>query len=57
MFNKKVIGYSLTKTKVIVLQSIQQSKFFDFSPSAICRCCNKKQKSHKGYVWKYIEEE
>lgn len=55
--NQKVIGYSLTETKVIIIQSICQAKKFGFNPGNICSCCNGKLKQHKGFIWKYIEEE
>ena len=54
--NKKVLGYSLTDTKVIILQSIRQSKKFGFDPAAICNCCNGKRKSHKGFEWFYLDD-
>lgn len=50
---KKVIGYSLTSTKVIVLQSTRQAEKFGFNQGAIWNCCNGKRKSHKGFIWKY----
>ena len=52
--SRKIIGFSLTDKKVIVLQSAQQSKKFGFNQSAICRCCNGERKSHKGFKWYYI---
>ena len=54
--NKKVIGYSLTSTKVIVLQSIKQAQNLCFDPSYICKCCNGKAKSHKGFKWFYLND-
>ena len=54
--NKKVLGYSLTDTKVIILQSIRQSKKFGFDHAAICNCCNGKRKSHKGFEWFYLDD-
>ena len=53
--NKKVIGYSLTETKVIILQSTHQAEKFGFNQGAICECCNGKRKSHKGFIFKYHE--
>ena len=55
--SKKVIGYSLTETKVIVLQSAKQGEKFGFNRRTISACCNGKRKSHKGYIWRYIEED
>lgn len=52
---RKIIGYSLIDTNVIILQSIQQSKLFGFDSGAICNCCNGKRKSHKGFKWFYLD--
>ena len=54
--SKKVIGYSLTDTKVIILQSTKQAKKFGFNQGCICECCNGKRKSHKGYKWFYLDD-
>ena len=51
----KVVGYSLTETKVIILQSAEQGKKIGFSSECISRCCKGKQKTHKGYTWKYLD--
>ena len=53
---KKVMAINLTENKVIVFQSMAQAKELGFDSSNICRCCQGKQKAHKGYKWKYIEE-
>ena len=54
---RKVIGKSLTETKVIILQSSRQGEKFGFCQSGISACCIGKYKKHKGYSWRYIEEE
>ena len=54
--SKKVIGYSLTTTKVIVLQSTKQAKKFGFNQGNIYDCCNGKRKSHNGYRWYYLDD-
>ena len=54
--NKKVLGYSLTDTKVIILQSTQQANKFGFSQGCINECCNGKRKSHKGFEWFYLDD-
>ena len=54
--SKKVIGYSLTETKVIILQSTGQGKFFGFDSGHICKCCNGKRKSHKDFKWFYLND-
>lgn len=52
--SRKIIGYSLTSTKVIILQSATEAKKFGFHQGKICACCNSKQKQHKGYRWYYL---
>ena len=52
--SKKVIGYSLTETKVIILQSAKQGKNLGFDPGHISDCCIGKRKTHKGYKWKHL---
>ena len=54
--SKKVIGYSTTTTKVIILQSTRQAEKFGFDHGHICKCCNGKLKQHKGYVFKYYDK-
>ena len=51
---KKVMAISLTETKVMVFQSESQAEKLGFGQSCISKCCNGKQKSHKGYKWRYI---
>ena len=53
---RKVIGYSLTSTKVIILQSTRQANKFGFDNGSISKCCNGKLKSHKGYKWYYLDD-
>lgn len=56
--NKKVIGYSLTSTKVIVLQSISQANKFGFNSHVICDCCKGKYcrcHEYKGFKWYYFD--
>ena len=54
---RKVLGKSLTETKVVILQSTRQGEKFGFCQSSISACCIGKYKKHKGYSWRYIEEE
>lgn len=54
---KKVIGYSLETTKVVVLQSATQGKKLGFNQGNISGCCNGKLKSAYGFIWKYLEED
>lgn len=53
--SKKVIGYSLTDNKVVILQSTGQTKKFGFDQAAVSSCCRGDRKTHKGYKWKYLD--
>ena len=56
--SRKVIGYSLISTKVIILKSTQQAKKFGFNQGNVCAACKEKyHKSHeyKGYKWYYLD--
>ena len=52
--SKKVIGYSLNETKIIILQSKDQGTKFGFNAGHISACCHGKEKQHKGYRWEYF---
>ena len=52
--SQKVIAISLTKTKVLIFKSMRQAEKLGFDHGRISECCKGKQKSHKGYKWKYI---
>ena len=57
--SRKVIGFSLTDTKVIILQSTNQSKRFGFSSGHISNACRGKycgRHEYKGYCWYYLED-
>ncbi len=54
--SRKIIGYSLTSTKVIILQSTRQANKFGFDNGTISKCCNGKLKSHKGFKWYYLDD-
>lgn len=52
--SKKVMAISTTENKVLVFQSITQAEKLGFNSSYICKCCQGKQKTHKGYTWRYF---
>lgn len=57
--SQKVIGYSLTESKVIVFKSTRQAEKFGFNQGAICACCNGKYcggHEYKGYKWFYLDD-
>lgn len=54
---KKVMAISLTENKVIIFKSITQAEKLGFDHGNIINCCKGKNKSHKGYKWKYVKED
>lgn len=57
--SKKIIGFSSTETKVIVLKSIRQSKLLGFSFGNISLACRGKyceNHIYKGYKWYYFDD-
>ena len=55
--SKKIIGYSLTSTKVIILQGTRQAEKFGFSHGNISKACRGKyfgSHEYKGYKWYYM---
>ena len=57
--SRKVIGYSLTDTKVIILQSTRQAKKFGFDPSTISKACRGKycgSHVYNGFKWYYLDD-
>ena len=37
-------------------KSIRGAGRAGFDPSHVCDCCNGKRKTHKGFIWRYVEE-
>lgn len=56
LYDKKVVGVNINDGSIIKLDSMKQGKKFGFDDGNISKCCNKKKKSYKGYVW-YFEYE
>lgn len=54
--SKKVAQYTLDGELVKVWDSINECGRNGFDASTISKCCKGKKKTHKGYIWKYIDE-
>lgn len=55
-FGKAVIGVSISDTKVLKYETLNQVKKDGFQPSCVSCCCNKKRLTHRGYVWRFANE-
>lgn len=53
--SKTVLQFTLDGLLVKEWSSTRECERNGFDNSAVGRCCNGKQKSHKGYIWKYKE--
>ena len=51
--SKKVLQFTLDGELIREWNSIKECGRNGFSQSAVCLCCQGKQKTHKGFVWKY----
>ena len=51
--SKKVYQYTLDGQFVREWESIQECGRNGFNVACICMCCKGKQKTYKGYIWKY----
>ena len=51
--SKTVLQYDLNGNLIKEWKSINECGRNGFKKSNICKCCNGKQKTHKGFIWKY----
>ena len=56
-FSKKVCQYTLDGDLVNIWVSMGEAERNGFNHNNICECCKGKKKTHKGFIWKYYEEE
>lgn len=54
---KSVLGINILDGSTIIFDYIRQAKDKGFDAGHIIKCCKGERKSHKGYMWKYIDEE
>lgn len=50
---KIVNQYSIDGTLVKTWSSASEAGYNGYNRGEICKCCNNKVKTHKGYIWKY----
>lgn len=56
-FSKKVCQYTLDGDLVNIWISMGEAERNGFNHNNICQCCKGKKKTHKGFIWKYYEEQ
>ena len=54
---KKVIGISIQGTTVLKYDAVNQVKQDGFQPSCVSNCCNRLRQTHKGFVWRFVNEQ
>lgn len=56
--SKRVTQYDLNNNLIKIWDYVKQvTEKFGWDNSSICKCCNGKQKTAYGYIWKYVEED
>lgn len=55
--SKQVAQYNLDGELVKIWESISETGRNDFNFKHVCACCQGKRKTHKGFIWKYYEEQ
>lgn len=55
--SKKVAQYTLNNELVKIWDSMKETENEGFALVNVSLCCRCKQKTHKGFIWKYYEEE
>lgn len=53
---KPVMKVDIKTGDSVIFQSIAQASREGFKPSAISRCCNGKNKTHKGFYWSFTDK-
>ena len=51
---KKVMGISIDGKTILKYDAVREVKKDGFSPSSVSCCCNKKRKTHKGFIWIFV---
>lgn len=52
--SKKVMQFTLDGELVKIWDSTMDAERNGFSSRKICDCCNGRNKTHKGFIWKYV---
>ena len=53
---KKVVGVNIKTGKAKTFRGVNSTKKYGFVPSSVSLCCNGKQKTHKGYSFRFVED-
>ena len=56
LYSKKIIQLTLNGDFIKEWNSIKETKKYGYIPNNISDCCNKKRKTHKGYIWMFYED-
>lgn len=56
-FYKSVVATSIKTGEELHFDYINEVRSYGFQPSCVCNCCNNKRLQHKGYRWRYEEEQ
>ena len=54
--SKKVLQFTLDRELIREWPSIMECERNGFDSGAVCKCCNGKQKTHKGFRWMYADD-
>lgn len=53
---KPVIGVSVDRGTIKSFETMQKVTQEGFSKQKVCDCCKGRRKTHKGYIWMYLED-
>lgn len=53
--SKQVYQYDLNRKLIKIWESTQECQRHGYSSGNISSCCSGKRKTHKGYIWSYVE--
>lgn len=54
---KKVIGISINGNMVLRYDAVNEVKKDGFHPSCVSECCNNLRQTHKGFLWRFRNEQ
>ena len=54
--SKRVLQLSLSRELIREWPSIMECGRNGFNQGAVCKCCNGKRKTHKGFLWMYADD-
>jgi len=56
-YSKQVLQYDKDGNFINAFISVSKTKELGFDPSSVSKCCKGKLKQHKGYLWKYKDNQ